>query len=73
MSAPDRTIVLHIEQFRPALELQALCRIAGLRYTLTNSRYPLYASTGELPQLRFGTVLTGGRRAATWVREVSSQ
>ena len=61
--------VVYIEQFRPALELQSLCRIAGLPHRVTNSRYPSYASTGELPQLRCGSVLVGGVKAATWMRQ----
>ena len=66
MDAPP-PIIIH--QFTPCLELQALCRFAGLPYQLSHSRFPHALSTGYLPQLQHGTVLVGGELAALYLAE----
>ena len=62
--------VVTLEQWRPAFELQALCRIARVPHHVINSGYPLFVSTGDLPQLRCGSVVLGGARAVDWMRKV---
>lgn len=66
----DDTITVH--QFAPAHAVAAYLRAAALPHRVVNSRYPEYASTGELPQLRHGRALAGGTRdCLAYLKEVS--
>ena len=58
MGGPD--IVVH--QFAPAHAVSAYLRAAGLPHRIVNSRYPEFACTGQLPQVRQGRALAGGTR-----------
>ncbi len=54
--------VVEVHQFRPAYAVVTYLRAAGIPHRVVHSRYPTYASTGELPQLRHGRVIVGGTR-----------
>ena len=69
--APGGGGVVAIDQWRPAYDLQALCRIGGAPYTVHNSAYPLYVATGDLPQVRCGSVALGGQKGFDWLRKAS--
>ncbi len=69
-SAAAYIVILH--QFFPAYDLQAYCRFAQIPYTVQNSAYPSYTSTGDLPQLQHGQVLVGGPRILSYLKKVGS-
>lgn len=68
----DTTSAVTLHQHAPAYELQAYMRLVGVAYSVINSPHPVYASTGELPQLQQGSVLVGGRRCFAAVRRLGS-
>lgn len=58
-----------IHQFQPAWDLQAYLRFTSLAYTLHNSSYPSYDSTGLLPQVQHDGRLVGQRKAMDYLRD----
>ena len=65
--SPDAVTIV---QWRPAMDLQALCRVGRIPYHVINSRYPLFISTGGLPQVRCGAVALGPQ-SFEWIQKVS--
>ena len=67
----DEPVVLH--QFRVAHTLQAYMRLSGIPYTVCESAYPEYESTGALPQIRHSHHLVGWRHALRYLKTVRAR
>ena len=68
--ASDSGSPLVLHQFTPAWEVQAYARFARLKLHVENSRYPEFATTGQLPQLRDGNFLIGRHEIVTHLQTV---
>eukprot|EP01138_Halocafeteria_seosinensis_P002722 gb/GECG01002783.1/.p1 GENE.gb/GECG01002783.1/~~gb/GECG01002783.1/.p1 ORF type:complete len:151 (+),score=13.55 gb/GECG01002783.1/:1-453(+) len=68
----DPNDLLLLRQFEPAYDIQALLRFAGLGHEIENVQYPIFASTGELPQVVDDRFIMGRFSIVEYLRRVCS-